>query len=272
MDISRTSQLESVNKAFTRQSSSYDEYDRSNPTLVWMRNQVMKHALKFLREDDKILELNSGTGVDAEFFANRGHKVHCTDLSDGMIEQMENKFSSGNLADRITIQQCSFTQLNKIEDTTFDFIFSNFGGLNCVADLRKVTHYFPKLLNQRGRVCLVILPPICPWEIIQLIRGKFSFAFRRFHKDGVLANIEGIKFRTYYFSTNDIKKALGEEFKIIKIESLALFTPIPQMDKLPNIFPKIAKILNKTDELISGVFPFNRIGDHLIVTAEFNGK
>ena len=265
-------QFNEINQAFTRQSNSYDDYDKSNPTLVWMRKQVMKHALKFVRKDDKILELNSGTGIDAEFFANRGYKVHCTDLSDGMIEQMKKKFSSGDLSDKISIQQCSFTELNKIEDIKFDFIFSNFGGLNCVDDLSKVTRYFPQLLNQKGRVCLVILPPICPWEIIQLIRGKFSLAFRRFHKDGVLANVEGIKFKTYYFSAKDVLNALGSEFKLLKAESLALFTPIPQMDKLPKIFPKLAKLLNKTDELISGIFPFNRIGDHIIVTAEYVGN
>ena len=272
MSLPSPDQFENVNKAFTQQSADYDNYDKSNPTLVWMRKQVMNHALKFLHPGDNILELNSGTGIDAEFFAKQGFKIHCTDLSDGMIKQMKSKFSSSQLEDRITVQQCSFTELDKIVNRKFDFIFSNFGGLNCVHDLKVVTKFFPSLLKKNGRVCLVILPPVCPWEIIQLFRGKFSIAFRRFHKNGVLANVEGIKFNTYYFSVQEIMKALGAGFKLLKVESLALFTPIPQMDKIPKKFPSFAKTLNKIDEKISGIFPFNRIGDHIIVTVEFFGN
>jgi len=265
-------QINNVNKAFTSQSSGYDEYDKSNPTLTWMRKQVMDHVMNFLRTDDKILELNSGTGIDAEFFATKGHNVHCTDLSDGMIEQMKKKFSADKFSGKITVQQISFTQLDKIVDRKFNFIFSNFGGLNCIPDLKEVTRHFPTLLNKKGRICLVVLPPVCPWEIIQVFRGKFSFAFRRFHKEGILANVEGVKFRTYYFSANNVMKALGRKFKLLKIESLALFTPIPQMEKIPQKYPGIARTLKKIDEMISGIFPFNRIGDHIIITAEYIGE
>jgi ubiquinone/menaquinone biosynthesis C-methylase UbiE len=269
---SSSNQLSNVNEAFTRQSTIYDDYDKVNSTLIWMRQQVRNHVLKFLRKDDKILELNSGTGIDAEFFADQGFSVHCTDLSDGMIEQMKRKFSSGRFAERVTIQQCSFTELNRIGEKKFDFIFSNFGGLNCVSDLQEVTEFFPSLLNENGRVCLVILPPVCPWEIIQLFRGKFELAFRRFHKDGILANVEGVKFKTYYFSARTVMKALGKNFKLLKLESLGVFTPIPQMEKIPKKLPRLARLLNKIDEGLSGIFPFNKIGDHIIVTAEYSVK
>ena len=265
-------QFNNVNTAFSRQSVFYDDYDISNPTLTWMRQQVRKHALKFLRPNDKILELNSGTGLDAEFFARKGYSVHCTDLSDGMINEIKKKFSSVSLSDKITIQQCSFTELDKIGDKKFDFIFSNFGGLNCIPDLKEATKFFPSLLNKKGRVCLVVLPPVCPWELIQLFRGKVKFAFRRLKKEGTMANVEGVKFKTYYFSVKNVLRSLGKEFKLLKLQSLAVFTPIPQMDKIPRKFPTFTKFLNKTDEKLCGIFPFNRIGDHIIVTAEYSAK
>jgi hypothetical protein len=162
--------------------------------------------------------------------------------------------------------------LDKIGNRKFDFIFSNFGGLNCVSDLSEVTKFFPQLLNNGGKVCLVVLPPFCPWELVQAFRGKFKLAFRRFHKDGVLANVEGIKFKTYYFSARQVMKALGKDFKMLKLESLALFSPIPQMEKIPKKLPQLARALNKIDEIISGIYPLNRIGDHIIITAKFIGK
>jgi ubiquinone/menaquinone biosynthesis C-methylase UbiE len=237
-----------------------------------MRKVVRKHALSFLKPGDKILELNSGTGLDAVFFAEKGFDVHCTDLSDGMIEQIKLKTAKLNLPGKITFQQCSYTELDKIEDKKFDFIFSNFGGLNCIPDLSEVTKFLPSLLNKNGRICFVILPTVCPWEIIQIFRGKFSFAFRRFGKHGTLANVEGVKFQTYYFSMKEVMKALGKEFRLLKPGGLGIFTPSPQMEKIPKKFPLLTKSLNKIDEMISGIFPFNRIGDHIIVIAEYLGK
>jgi ubiquinone/menaquinone biosynthesis C-methylase UbiE len=264
-----TIQFEKINEAFSKQSLSYDQYDEGNKILKWMRERIRNEALKYLKPGDKILELNSGTGLDAQFFAEEGFSIHCTDISDGMIERLKKKFSEKNNQSKITIQQCSFTELDKIGNRKFDFIFSNFGGLNCISDLKLATKFFSALLNEGGIVFLVLLPPVCPWEIIQIFRGKFNFAFRRLKSNGTDANIEGIKFKTFYFSVTDVKKALGDRFNLIKSSGLGIFAPFPQMENFQHKFPKTTTLLTKFDEKISGIFPFNRIGDHIIVIAEF---
>ena len=259
-----------VNKAFTKQSIIYDRYEENNKILKWMRKQVRNGALSFLKMNDTILELNSGTGTDAVFFAKKGFKVLATDLSDGMVEQINRKVKLENLSAQIEVMQHSYTDLDKIHNQKFDFIFSNFGGLNCVADLNLVTKHFPSVLKNNGIVCLVIMPPICPWEIIQLFRGKIKFALRRFTKSGLPANIEGESFYTYYFSHREIMSALGQNFKLLKLMSLGVFTPIPQMEVFQNKFPRLLRLLNSLDEKTSGYFPFNRIGDHIIVIAKYS--
>jgi ubiquinone/menaquinone biosynthesis C-methylase UbiE len=147
-------QLISVNAAFSRQAAVYDAYEEHHAILQWMRDQVRAHALSFLQPADKILELNAGTGLDAVFFARRGFKVHATDLSDGMISQLKRKVDLLKLQDKITVQQCSFTELEKARIGPIDYIFSNFGGLNCVADLTFVTKKIPALLKPGGFVGL----------------------------------------------------------------------------------------------------------------------
>jgi ubiquinone/menaquinone biosynthesis C-methylase UbiE len=259
-----------VNKAFTKQSMIYDSYEENNKILAWMRKQVRNAALSFLKKDDTILELNSGTGTDAIFFAKKGFKVLATDLSDGMISEINNKVKAEKLSTEIDVVQCSYTDLNQIHNRKFDFIFSNFGGLNCVSDLILVTKHFPSVLNNNGIVCLVIMPPVCPWEIIQLLRGKIKFALRRFNKSGLSANVEGVSFYTYYFSYNKIMGALGPNFKLLKLMSLGVFTPIPQMEVFQNKFPRLLRFLNSLDEIAAGYFPFNRIGDHIIVVARYS--
>ena len=263
-------QFNHVEEAFTRQSVIYDENEKANPTLKWMREKIRKHALAFLNPGDKMLELNGGTGTDAIFFAQNDIFVHSIDISGGMIEQIKKKVNDYKLSNKISFQQCSYTELNKIINTKFDFIFSNFGGLNCLSDLGTVTKFFPALLKDKGKVCLVVMPPVCPWELIKVFSANFKFAFRRLKSNGAPANIEGIHFTTYYFNSKDILKALGKNFELVKLEGIAVFTPIPQMEKFPKKFPRLSKFLNKLDEFLSGYFPFNRIGDHLIITAQYS--
>lgn len=262
--------IEKVNLAFTKQSLIYDEYEKSNKILEWMRQQVYDAALKYLKSGNKILELNSGTGTDALYFAKLGFEVLCTDLSDGMIEIISEKIKKENPGNRIRVLQCSYTELDKISGEKFDFIFSNFGGLNCIKDLTAVTRHFPNLLNENGKVCLVIMPLVCPWEIMQVIKFNFKFAFRRFSKFGADANVEGVSFKTYYFSYKKIKSALRSKFKIIYKQGLAVFTPIPQMENFIKKHPTFVKLLQKLDEMFSKHFPLNLVGDHLIIIAEYN--
>ncbi len=262
--------FEQVNLAFSKQSEIYDEYEKTNPLLSWMRQQVYEVVLQHLNQGNKILELNSGTGTDAIFLAKLGYDVTCTDLSDGMIQKISIKVDRENLTDRIKIFQCSFTELDKLPANKFDLIFSNFGGLNCVDDLRLVTRFFPALLNQGGKVILVIMPPVCPWEIAQVLKGNFKFAFRRFGKSYTNANVEGIEIKTFYFSARKIKEALGSKFRIIHKRGLAIFTPIPQMENFINKHPRLLRIFQQTEKIFGKHFPFNLVGDHLILVAEYN--
>jgi ubiquinone/menaquinone biosynthesis C-methylase UbiE len=264
-----TESFENVREAFSRQALIYDKYEAGNMSLSFMRNEVRDHVMKFLRKGDKILELNAGTGTDAVFFAKNGFKVHATDISDGMIEKLEEKIISNGLRDKITFQKCSFTELENIDGFPFDFIFSNFGGLNCASDLHQVTKYFPLLLKKTGRVTLVIMPHICPWEMALMLRGNFKTAFRRLKTEGIKSHIEGKYFNTYYFTPANVMEALGNSFKKIKLQGLASFSPPPYMDNFPKKYPSVFKILNKLDSAFASYFPFNHFADHFIITAEY---
>jgi ubiquinone/menaquinone biosynthesis C-methylase UbiE len=200
--------INSVEKAFTLQSNQYDHYEECHLTLGWMRRRVRNQLLMHLKAGNKILEINAGTGQDAVFLAEKGFRVHATDISAGMIEQIKHKINSPYLRERISLQQCSFTDLAEIKCGPFDYIFSNFGGLNCIPDLKESLKFFPSLLKPGGKTTLVIMPPVCPWEISHALTGKFKTAFRRFKKHGASAHIEGIYFTSYYHSPSKVLKAL----------------------------------------------------------------
>lgn len=259
-----------VNRAFSKQSFAYDSDDKINQVLQDMRQQVYCHVSTFMKQPSEVLELNSGTGIDALHFVQEGHRVHATDLSDGMIAQIQKKILDHRLQDRLTYQQLSYDQLQRLKGQKFDYIFSNFGGLNCIDDLSKVTMNLPSILNPNGFVTWVIMPPICLWELMWVFKGHGKQAFRRLHKNGVMAHLEGEYFMTYYHSLSQIKEAFGSQFKFIKSEGLCALSPPPARGDFPLRHPRLYHSLQKIDSLVRMNFPFNRCADHIIVTFQFH--
>ena len=172
---------QATEKAFTKQSVIFDELYASNPIIQYKRQRVRDHVQQWIKPNSRILELNAGTGDDAIWFAQQGHHVHATDISKGMQDKLAEKVKAHALGTKITRELCSFTALQNLHSKgPFDFVFSNFAGLNCTGELDKVLHSFSSLLKPGGIVTLVMLPKFCLWECMLLFKGKAKTAFRRF--------------------------------------------------------------------------------------------
>ncbi len=263
-------EYKSVNKGFSKQSANYDSDDQQNIVLQDMRKQVYAHVSKYIKPQSHLLELNAGTGIDALHFAKQGHVVHATDLSDGMIAEIEKKIKNYPLNNRLSCQQLSYEKLDQLSGKKFDYVFSNFGGLNCVDDLSKVTRHLAPLLNPGARITWVIMPPVYVWEILSVFKGHFKQSIRRFSKNGVMAHLEGEYFKTYYFSLSQIKNAFGKDFKLVESEGLCALSPPPSKGNFPTDHPELYKLLQRIDNTARFHFPFNRWADHIIVTFKKN--
>lgn len=268
VETNSSNALTSVQRAFTKQAEHYDAHDFSNPILTDWRKRVYDHLNTFLRPGSRVLELNSGTGIDALHLVTLGHTVHATDASPGMIQKISEKIDQSGRQDKLTVQPCSFESLSFIGGDSFDCIFSNFGGLNCLEDLTTVTQQLPRLLKRGGHVTWVIMPPVCPWEWLQILRGNPN-AFRRLNRQGVLAHLEGEYFTTYYHSVSDIKKSLGSDFDLVRAEGLGSVAPPPSSLTFTVQYPGLYNKLKELDRTVSCYFPFNRCADHIIVTFQY---
>ena len=258
--------LDSINRGFSKKALLYDDYGADHPVVVWARDQVRRHVLSLLAPGASILELNAGTGADAAFFAERGFRVHATDLADEMVAQIRRKREARALSDRLTVQQVSFTELHQVTSGPYDLIFSNFGGLNCIPDLRGVARGLPPLLKPGAFVTWVIMPPICPWELAQAARGHFKTAFRRLQPGGVLANVEGARFMTYYFTPRQVLGALGPGYKRVALRSLSLFSPPSYLENFSRRHPALFRRLAALDERLGHWPVLNGWGDFFILT------
>jgi ubiquinone/menaquinone biosynthesis C-methylase UbiE len=257
-------------KAFDKQSGVFDEIYSRDKIIQYKRNRVRKHVNNLLNPQSKILELNAGTGEDAIYFASHGHSVHATDISEGMQNSLIRKITSNHTGINITTELCSFTQLENLSNKgPFDFIFSNFAGLNCTSQLDKVTASFSSLLKPSGIVTLVILPKFCLWETLLFFKGKFKTAFRRFFSDqGRKAHIEGEYFLCWYYNPSMIKKHLKSEFKVLQIEGLCTLVPPSYMENFGDKYPKAFNFLKKMENKWKAKWPWRSIGDYYIISLQ----
>jgi anaerobic magnesium-protoporphyrin IX monomethyl ester cyclase len=255
--------------AFSAQAPMFDDYENRNPILQWMRMQVHRQIDEHLRPGDSILDINAGTGIDAIRFARLGHPVVAIDVAGGMIVELQKKVDALDLAHLVQARQGSYTDLDALRPAKFHHVVSNFGGLNCIADLGPVAEQLAQVLHPGGYVTLVIMPAVCPWELLHALAGNFSLAFRRLHRNGTLAHVEGHHFLTYYHSPSTAIERFGTQFRAVGLRGLASASPPPYMESFPARFPRAYRLLTALDTSLASYPPFNRWADHYILTLRY---
>jgi ubiquinone/menaquinone biosynthesis C-methylase UbiE len=257
-------------RAFSLQSKIFDELYRNNSIIRYKRERVRAVVEQFAGCNSDVLELNSGTGEDAIWFAAQGHTVHATDISAGMQDILKSKINALNLQKKISTEIISFSNLQNLKERKeYDLIFSNFAGLNCTGELDKVLNSFSSLLKTKGIVVLVILPKFCLWEFLLLFKGKFKTAFRRFFSNnGASAHVEGMYFRCWYYNPSYIIKHLRNQFILLRVEGLCTLVPPSYMEGFAEKHPKLFSFLKAKENKWKTRWPWKSIGDYYIIVLE----
>ena len=255
-------------EAFSKQSKLFDQIYGADEIILYKRQRVREHVSKHLQPHSAMLELNCGTGEDALYFAQQGHYVHATDISNEMLGKLMIKTQDIECSKRISLEQCSFTELHTLKNKgPFDHIFSNFGGLNCTGEIKEVLKSFSSLLKPNGCVTLVIISKFCLWETLLLFKGKFKTAFRRFFSSkGRKANVEGTQFKCWYYSAAYIKKQLKDDFEVTDIEGLCTLVPPSYIENFAKKYPRLFLFLKRKENKWAHKWPWKYIGDYYIIS------
>ena len=264
--MTRVVDFEAIDRGFSAKALVYDDYGADHPVILWARAQVREHLMSLVPPGAQVLELAAGTGPDAVFLAERGYRVHATDLAEGMVAETRRKITARGLADRMTAQQLSFTELDHVTGGPYDLVFSNFGGLNCLPDLTQMTRGLPRVLKPGGFVTMVIMPPVCPWELLQALRGDFKTAFRRLRPGGVMARVASAHFMTYYFRPGQVLRALGPGYRRVALRGLSMFSPPSYLERFSRSYPRLFRSLTAMDEHFAHLPVLNAMGDFFILT------
>src|SRR5688572_1254845 len=170
---------------FDTLATDYDVRFTGTPLGTCLRQAVHRRLDARFSPGHHVLELACGTGEDAVHLGRRGVRVLATDASPRMVEQTRAKIAAAGLDGTVEARRLAIEDLGTLSGS-FEGAFSNFGGLNCVADLRLAATFLADLLKPGAPLLLCVMGPLVPWEWAGfLLRGKPGEAFRRLRRDGV---------------------------------------------------------------------------------------
>jgi ubiquinone/menaquinone biosynthesis C-methylase UbiE len=263
-----------MHTAFDQITSSYDETFTYSEVGKRLRNIVWNYLEKTLPLNKQldILELNCGTGEDALFLAKRGNTVTASDMSETMLNIVNEKVLIDGLVNQVHTRKINIEELRKSTfDKKFDLIFSNFGGLNCVDERvhGRLSNEFKLLLNTNGKIILVLMPRFCFWESFYfLTKLKLNETLRRMRTGYTMAKVGGADVKTFYYSPSNIAKKFSNNFIVKKIIPIGFFIPPTYLD---SFFTKKKKTLNILTglETKSSKVPFlSNAADHFLIDME----
>lgn len=234
----------------------YDTDFTHSKTGVLQRERVHYYLKKQLsnRSNLSVLELNCGTGEDALWLAKQGCSVLATDISETMVLVAKEKVSKAGLDAEITCKVLNIETLDSLgHSVKYDFIFSDFGGLNCVApkDLKKISASLQRLLHPNGRFIGVIMSRFCWWETLYFtLKGQFKKAWRRQKKEAIAAPLTPTTtVDTWYYSPKEFSQLLQEKFEYEAVHPIGFMLPPSYLDNWFKNKPFLMRILNRLEKI-----------------------
>lgn len=235
-----------------------------------LRGIVRSRLAESFKAGDRILELNCGTGEDAVWLAQQGIEVVATDVSNQMLAITERKVSRHGLSGKVQTKQLDLVrpELDSFA-TKFDGAFSNFGGLNCVADLRPVAEMLREAVKPCGKLIFVIMSRWCAWEIVwHLIHWQPRTAFRRLKRQGIEASIGHSRIHVWYPSLRSVRQTFKPDFELVGTTGLGLFLPPSYLAPVIAKRPHLCRLLSRLENAAASLFPFTHLADHVIIELE----
>jgi len=141
-----------VTTAFDALAESYSELWSETSRGRDQRTAVWREIDGLFRAGDLVLDLGCGTGDDALHLADLGVKVLGIDSAPKMVEVARDR---GVNAFLLAIED--LTSLSG----TFSGAISNFGALNCIADLGPVAAQLARLVQPAGPVAICLMGRFC---------------------------------------------------------------------------------------------------------------
>jgi ubiquinone/menaquinone biosynthesis C-methylase UbiE len=249
--------------------SEYDDVFTRSSIGRAQRNVVWDVLRQAFQRGDHVLELNCGTGEDALFLARHAIAVTACDASSQMIQVASRRLKTEAPDAPVQFKLLATERLRELRPTaTFDGAFSNFSGLNCVSDLKRVANDLASLLCTNANLIICLSTRFCVWEMIWfLLHGKFRKAFRRCSGHAT-ATVGEATVDVYYPTVRKLQQLFAPAFVMRSCKGVGVGVPPSYVEGWISRHPKVLRLLCAIDRFISPLPGFRILGDHVVLRFE----
>jgi ubiquinone/menaquinone biosynthesis C-methylase UbiE len=253
---------------FDRLAEGYDRVFTDSVIGRAQRNVVWQALAEAFAPGSHILEMNCGTGEDAIFLSRKGISVFACDASQRMVEVARSRVLSED-QDLVQLELLPIEQLFLLQPQhPFDGAFSNFSGLNCVADLHETARQLSMLLAPGASLIICLSTRFCAFEMIWfLLRGDLKNAFRRTSGQAT-AHVSGLPVSLQYFTVGQLRELFSPWFKLRSFAGVGVVIPPTFAESWISKHPLIFKLLEAVDRKIHRLPGLRVLGDHILLSFE----
>ena len=197
-----------------------------------------------------------------------GFRVTAIDWSPAMVDQAQQRVSDAGVSERVDVRHLGIHEIDRLgAPATFAAAYSNFGPLNCVADLPAAAARIADQLKPGGWLIASVIGRVCPWELaLYATRGDLPRALIRFRRDLVPVPLDGRTVWTRYLTPREFAapfRAAG--MTRVSLQTLGLLTPPPYLQAFAERHPSLIDRLQRAEDRC-GSWPVLRgWGDHFLI-------
>lgn len=190
-----------MTQAFDSIAPRYGSLWTETPDGRSQRAAVWRELDRLFKPGDRVLDLGCGIGDDALHLKQRGTEVLGIDASQRMVEIAQTR--------GVAARQLAIEVLDQLSGV-FSGAISNFGALNCVADLRAVGKQLARLIQPGGALAICIMGRFCWWETVRFLWTlDWHRATRRWSGHAQWREME-----VHYFTSREIRSAFAPCFRL----------------------------------------------------------
>ena len=89
---------------------------------------------------------------------------------------------------------------------------------------------------------------------------------------GTPANVEGVRFTTYYFTPRQLRAAFEPDFRMLSLQGLSIFAPPADRKQFARRHARLYRALVSVDERLCRRWPFRAWGDFFIITLRYEPR
>jgi ubiquinone/menaquinone biosynthesis C-methylase UbiE len=252
-----------------------DEYDThifGNQINSLLRERSLDILTSYFFKPSILLEIGCGTGTETMELLRKGHTVVAIDISEKMLDILSSKVRKENLDQRFMAIKLNAQNIQRMEEKFgrqyFDGIYSTYGAMNCISDLRPIPPSLRRLIKDDGKLVMGIYNRLCASEVVGYsAKFRISNAINRL-KRNVREGESRFCVDIYSYTLPEFVSIFKPFFRSIHTEGVPVVILPSNFVKYTKMFDRKFDTLKSFDSWLGRRWPFNMLGDHFLVVME----